>query len=58
MCSLIEPDDKVLIPIFGRFGYLMAEIAERCGAEVFRMYANGAQSLTLTMSLRNKKGSA
>ncbi|RKD73419.1 (S)-ureidoglycine-glyoxylate aminotransferase [Sinobaca qinghaiensis] len=39
MCSLIEPGDKVLIPIFGRFGHLMAEIAERSGAEVFRMHA-------------------
>jgi (S)-ureidoglycine-glyoxylate aminotransferase len=32
--SLIEPGDKVLIPIFGRFGHLLREIAERCGAEV------------------------
>ncbi|RED65990.1 pyridoxal-phosphate-dependent aminotransferase family protein [Cohnella lupini] len=34
LVSLIEPGDKVLIPIFGRFGYLLQEIAERCGAEV------------------------
>jgi len=34
LCSLIEPGDRVLIPIFGRFGYLLTEIAERCGAEV------------------------
>ncbi len=32
--SLIEPGDKVLVPIFGRFGHLLREIAERCGAEV------------------------
>src|ERR1700712_1023851 len=32
--SLIEPGDKVLIPIFGRFGHLLREIAERSGAEV------------------------
>ena len=32
--SLIEPGDKVLVPIFGRFGHLLAEIAGRCGAEV------------------------
>lgn len=25
----------MLIPIFGRFGHLLHEIAERCGAEVF-----------------------
>src|SRR5690554_5281671 len=32
--SLLEPGDKVLVPCFGRFGYLLREIAERCGAEV------------------------
>jgi (S)-ureidoglycine-glyoxylate aminotransferase len=32
--SLIEPGDKVLVPIMGRFGHLLREIAERCGAEV------------------------
>lgn len=32
--SLIEPGDRVLIPIFGRFGHLLREIAERCQAEV------------------------
>ncbi|KWX85648.1 aminotransferase V [Paenibacillus riograndensis] len=35
MVSLIAPGDRVLIPIFGRFGQLLHEIAERCGAEVF-----------------------
>jgi (S)-ureidoglycine-glyoxylate aminotransferase len=34
LVSLIEPGDKVLVPIFGRFGHLLREIAERCGAEV------------------------
>ncbi|WP_313997237.1 alanine--glyoxylate aminotransferase family protein [uncultured Paenibacillus sp.] len=34
LTSLIEPGDRVLIPIYGRFGYLLHEIAERCGAEV------------------------
>ena len=32
--SLIEPGDTVLVPIFGRFGHLLREIAERCGADV------------------------
>jgi len=32
--SLLSPGDKVLIPIMGRFGYLLKEIAERCGASV------------------------
>ncbi|MBO1255701.1 alanine--glyoxylate aminotransferase family protein [Alteromonas sp. 5E99-2] len=34
LVSAIEPGDKVLIPIFGRFGHLLAEIATRCDAEV------------------------
>lgn len=34
LCSVIEAGDKVLIPIFGRFGHLLTEIAERNGAEV------------------------
>ena len=34
LISAIRPGDKVLIPIFGRFGHLLAEIAERAGAEV------------------------
>ena len=32
--SLIRPGDVVLIPIFGRFGHLLREIAERCQADV------------------------
>jgi (S)-ureidoglycine-glyoxylate aminotransferase len=34
LTSLIEPGDRVLIPIFGRFGHLLCEIAHRCRAEV------------------------
>ena len=34
LVSLIEPGDRVLVPVFGRFGHLLAEIAGRCGAEV------------------------
>ncbi|MDJ0378169.1 alanine--glyoxylate aminotransferase family protein [Cryobacterium sp. PH31-L1] len=34
LVSLIEPGDRVLVPIFGRFGHLLREIAERAGAEV------------------------
>ncbi|OWA37307.1 aminotransferase [Saccharibacillus sp. O16] len=37
LCSLIEPGDKVLVPIFGRFGHLLTEIAERHGAELHLM---------------------
>lgn len=34
LCSIIEPGERVLVTIYGRFGHLLAEIAERCGAEV------------------------
>lgn len=34
LCSIIEPGDRVLVPIYGRFGHLLAEIAERYGADV------------------------
>ncbi|MCW2752500.1 MAG: aminotransferase, partial [Aeromicrobium sp.] len=34
LVSLIEPGDRVLVPVFGRFGHLLAEISERCRAEV------------------------
>ncbi|MDA1155573.1 MAG: aminotransferase class V-fold PLP-dependent enzyme, partial [Proteobacteria bacterium] len=34
LVSVIEPGDTVLVPIFGRFGHLLVEIAQRCGATV------------------------
>jgi (S)-ureidoglycine---glyoxylate transaminase len=34
LVSLIEPGDRVLVPVFGRFGHLKVEIAKRCGAQV------------------------
>lgn len=34
LVSALEPGDKVLVPIFGRFGHLLTEIAERAGAQV------------------------
>lgn len=34
LVSLIEPGDRVLVPVFGRFGHLLVEIAGRCGAQV------------------------
>src|SRR3954471_24697382 len=37
LVSMIAPGDKVLVPIFGRFGHLLTEIAGRCGAEVVSM---------------------
>ncbi|GAA4718192.1 alanine--glyoxylate aminotransferase family protein [Isoptericola chiayiensis] len=32
--SLVRPGERVLVPVFGRFGLLLAEIAERAMAEV------------------------
>ncbi len=34
LVSVIKPGDKVLIPIIGRFGHLLSEIATRVGAKV------------------------
>lgn len=34
LVSVLEPGDTVLVPSFGRFGLLLAEIAERCRAKV------------------------
>jgi (S)-ureidoglycine---glyoxylate transaminase len=34
LASIIEPGDKVLVPIFGRFGHLKVEIARRLQATV------------------------
>ncbi|MGG3571341.1 alanine--glyoxylate aminotransferase family protein [Bacillus gobiensis] len=37
LSSVIEKGDKVLIPIYGRFGYLLTEICERYGADIYIM---------------------
>ena len=34
LTSLISPGDKVLVPIFGRFGHLLTEIAQRAGGDL------------------------
>ncbi|WP_210508610.1 alanine--glyoxylate aminotransferase family protein [Naasia sp. SYSU D00057] len=34
LVSLLRPGDRVLVPVFGRFGHLLVEIAQRAGAEV------------------------
>src|SRR5918996_3479188 len=36
--SLVEPDDRVVVGECGRFGLLLIEIAERCGAEVVAVH--------------------
>lgn len=35
LASIIEPGDKVFVPIYGRFGHLLVEICERYGADVY-----------------------
>jgi (S)-ureidoglycine-glyoxylate aminotransferase len=37
LSSMISPGDRVLVPIFGRFGHLLTEIAKRCQAEVINI---------------------
>jgi (S)-ureidoglycine-glyoxylate aminotransferase len=37
IASLIEPGDRMLVPIYGRFGDLFVEIGERYGAEIHTM---------------------
>lgn len=39
LASIIEPGDKVLIPVFGRFGYLLTEMVDRCNGEMHMMEA-------------------
>ena len=39
LTSLIAPGDAVLVPVFGRFGHLLCEIARRCRAEVHTVEA-------------------
>lgn len=46
LVSLIEPGDKVLVPVFGRFGHLLTEIASRCGAEVIAISKEWGQIFT------------
>ncbi len=43
LSSLICPGDKVLVPMFGRFGHLLAEIAARAGGEVITMESEWGQ---------------
>lgn len=39
LVSCIEPGDRVLVPIFGRFGHLLKEISQRAGADVHTIEA-------------------
>ncbi|MET0448101.1 MAG: alanine--glyoxylate aminotransferase family protein, partial [Aeromicrobium sp.] len=46
LVSLIEPGDRVLVPVFGRFGHLLAEISGRCGADVHTIEVEWGQVFT------------
>lgn len=48
LVSLLEPGDRIVIGNFGRFGGLLTEIAERCGAEVDQVTAPWGQVLSLS----------
>jgi len=41
--SLVRPGERVLVPVFGRFGHLLAEIAERAMAEVHTIETDWGQ---------------
>ena len=45
LVSLIEPDDRVVVGECGRFGLLLIEIAERCGAKVVPVRAEWGRVL-------------
>jgi len=46
LVSLIAPGDKVLTPIFGRFGHLLNEISSRAGASVSSIETEWGQVFT------------
>lgn len=37
LAGIIEPGDSVLVPVFGRFGYLLTEMVDRCDGELHMM---------------------
>ena len=47
MVSMLEPGDTVVVADFGRFGGLLSEIAERCGAQITRVEAPRGQVVPL-----------
>ncbi|MGK4330623.1 alanine--glyoxylate aminotransferase family protein [Lonsdalea quercina] len=46
LVSAIRPGDRVLVPVFGRFGHLLCEIAGRCRAEVHTIEAPWGEVFT------------
>ena len=58
MVSLLEPGDKVLVPVFGRFGHLLCEIAERWSCSKCHQHGMGQRILPRCYSTRNKNHTA
>ncbi|PPI88416.1 aminotransferase [Candidatus Pantoea edessiphila] len=46
LVSVIHPNDKVLVLVFGRFGYLLCEIARRCHAKVYSIIVPWGEIVT------------
>jgi len=46
LVSLVEKGDKVLVPVFGRFGHLLTEISERVGAAVIPIHKDWGEIFT------------
>jgi (S)-ureidoglycine-glyoxylate aminotransferase len=46
LVSLVKLGDRVLVPVFGRFGHLLKEIAQRAGAEVHTIETEWGQVFT------------
>lgn len=49
MVSLVRPGERVLVPVFGRFGHLLAEIAERALAEVHTVEVPWGQVVPISL---------
>lgn len=45
LCSVLEPHDRVVVGVAGRFGELLAEISTRCGADVTPVLAEWGRVL-------------
>lgn len=56
LVSLLEPGDGVLVPVFGRFGHLLAEIAGRAGARVHTIEVPWGRSSRPSRSRRRCAG--
>src|SRR5215831_16092862 len=52
LASILAPGDKLLVPIFGRFGHLKVEIGRRLVPRWWRSRPNGAECSRQTSSRR------